>query len=127
MQNALAGLPQQADENSLVAALCLTFGLRGSGGRMLVHLLAQTYSTKEELAIAASGDGSGIAIGSMNATLSALRRQLARFDIRISTIPTLGYALDRAARDKIHRALADYGADAVAAAGQVYRRKVKVA
>ena len=126
MQTTFARLPQQADENSLVAALCLTFTLPGSGARMLVQMLTQTYSTKEELMAAASHEGRGIAVGSMNALLSVLRRQLAPFDIQISTIPKLGYALDKAARDKIHRSLADYGADVVAAATPVSQEGKKV-
>jgi hypothetical protein len=111
VQNAPARLPRQgqADENSLLAALCLVLQLRPRYARMLVRLLTQDYASKEDLIIALSRDGRTATPGSMNVALSRLRRELARSDIHISTIPTLGHGLDKATRAKIHRMLAGHG------------------
>ena len=98
--------PGDRDANALAAALCLTLGLRHTEGRMLARLLARDYCTKEELRAAASDDKGAIAISSTDVFIAALRKKLARHDVRISTIPTLGYGLDRTARDKIRRLLA---------------------
>jgi DNA-binding response OmpR family regulator len=96
------------DEASLAAVLCLTFELRHSESRMLGQLLMHDYSTKEELRAAASHDDQTIALNTTDVFISSLRKKLARHDIRISTIPTLGYGLDGTARDKIRRRLARY-------------------
>ena len=97
------------DEARLAGALCLIFKLKASEGRMLAQLLTRDYSTKEELIAAASLDETRmIATGTLNAFLSSMRKRLARFGIEISTIPTMGYGLDGAARDKIHELLAEH-------------------
>ena len=75
---------------------------------MLVRLLAQDYSTREELIAAASPDDRMIATGTLNAFLSSMRKKLAIHGIGISTIPTMGYGLDGKARDKLRKVLIEH-------------------
>jgi len=100
---------QPKDKNSLVAALCLTLKLKLNEGRMLVELMSHDYCTKEKLQAAASDDdGCAITVDTMRVFLSSMRKKLAVHDIRISTIPSMGYGLDGTARDKLRKMLAEY-------------------
>jgi hypothetical protein len=102
--------PQLRDEASLAAVLCLLFDLGHSEGRILVRMLAYDYSSKPELRLAASHSGRMLTINTTGVLISSLRKKLAAHDIRITTVSSLGYGLDRDARDKIHQRLARYDA-----------------
>jgi hypothetical protein len=98
------------DEASLAAVLCLLFDLGHSEGRILARMLAYDISSKAELRLAASHNGRMLTINTTGVLISTLRKKLAAHDIRVTTISSLGYGLERDARDKIHKRLAKHDA-----------------
>jgi hypothetical protein len=98
------------DEASLAAVLCLLFDLGHSEGRILARMLAYDTSSKAELRLAASHNHRMLSINTTGVLISTLRKKLRAHDIKVTTISSLGYGLDRTARDKIHKHLARYDA-----------------
>src|SRR5262249_40385900 len=102
------------DEAACVARLCLEFELRHSEARMFVRLLMPAYSTREELRAAARQEDEAITLGTVSVVVSKLRKKLRPHDIHVTTIPGLGYALDRKVREKIRKLLAKHDGEIVA-------------
>jgi hypothetical protein len=92
-----------------VAVLCLTFDLRHTEGRMLAWLLANDYSSAEQLRAAAAADKK-LAYSSMRVFLCSLRAKLKLHNIKINTIVKLGYGISAESRAKILKGIAKYDA-----------------
>jgi hypothetical protein len=97
-------LPTTARDNdaTIVAALCRAFGLRRGEARMLAWLLAHGSATREELrAAAAHSLDVPATFNSMKVGMWSLRKKLRPHDIEINVTCTVGYSIDKTARNKI--------------------------
>ena len=103
------------DRDEQVAALCMTFKLTHSEGRMLAMLLANDFTTVEELRAAAAAPDKKLAYSTMRVFLCGLRAKLKLHNIKINTIVKLGYGIDATSRAKIHKGLAKYDAEGLSA------------
>jgi hypothetical protein len=98
-------------EAPLVATCCLLFGLTHAESRALVTLTRHAHVSREALHAAISRDGkpvSGIKI--VDVIICSLRKKLKPHNIWITTLSKSGYALDRAARDRVYRQIAGHDA-----------------
>jgi DNA-binding response OmpR family regulator len=104
-------------ESSLVATCSLLLNLTRAESRALVQLLKHEHVTREELHAAIAGDDDPVTVPKVvDVIVGRLRRKLTRRRIKIVTIREQGFRLDPAARDRIRKILAEYGADIVSAA-----------
>jgi DNA-binding winged helix-turn-helix (wHTH) protein len=96
-------------EASLTAAFCLLFKLTRSESHILVQLLMHDYGAKEDLRNAESTlVGRSVTDNTVQTIICALRKKLKPYNVRIVTIPSLGYGLDKDARYRIRTILARY-------------------
>ena len=103
------------DGDEQVAVLCMAFDLRHTEGRMLAMLLANDFTTVEQLRGTAADPDKKLAYSSMRVFLCSLREKLEPHNIKISTIVKLGYGIDAASRAKIIKEIAKYDAAGVGA------------
>jgi hypothetical protein len=104
----LLPLLREKDE-ALVATSCLRFGLTHAEGRAFVQLMEHEHVSREALHVATSPDGKS-AIKIVDVIVCKLRRKLEPHGIGIVTVYGQGFRLDKNARDKTRRLLAEYDA-----------------
>ena len=101
----------EPSSEALTAALCLIFKLTRSEAHMLGQLLVCGYGAKEDLRASEFAlVGRTVTDNTVQTVICALRKKLTPCGIIITTIPRLGYGLDKEARSKIRTALARYDA-----------------
>src|SRR5262245_35913039 len=106
-----AAEPYDKDEESLIAALCVTFKLTLNEARLLVQLLLHDHRTADDLYAAVQT----LTPGSARVLLSTMRKKLARYDIWVTAVYGLGYGLRTEDRAKIYKRLNKYDAGIAAA------------
>jgi DNA-binding winged helix-turn-helix (wHTH) protein len=104
-----APLPRNRSKASLTAAFCLTFKLTRAESHTLLQLLVRDYNSKEDLCVAESAFlGRTVSDNTVQTIICALRKKLKPHKIGITTLPGLGYGLDKDARYRIRALLARY-------------------
>lgn len=98
------------DRDEQVAALCVTFKLTHSEGRMLAILLANDFTTVEQLRDAAAAPDKKLAYSTMRVFLCGLRAKLEPHNVEITTVVKLGYVIGAEFRAKILKGIAKYDA-----------------
>ena len=109
----LAVPPRVIRAPPLVTACCLTFGLTPSEARVLLALVEHGFVGKADLHGAMSREDKVVTsrINTLGVVVYRLRAKLAEHGIAIETVWGQGFKLDEAARDRLRKILAEYGAD----------------
>jgi hypothetical protein len=95
-------------ELRLAAALAARFKLTPAQSRVLAKLLGSGHASRTELHAAIAKDGKPTSnIGIVNAVVSYLRKRLRGYDVEISTLSGIGYAIAEADRARIRAMLED--------------------
>jgi DNA-binding phage protein len=107
--------PSHDDAKTLrLIALNQLFKLSPAQGRALVQLMEQKQVTRAELHRAMAHDGNPTSqIKTIDVILSKMRAKLRPYGVEITTVHGLGFRLAEDARDKIHKLLAEHGAEII--------------
>jgi hypothetical protein len=108
-----AVLPGERDETPLAAAFGLVFKLSRGESRMLASLMLHEHRSKEDLRAVATYQTS--TTGAVGVTIHTLRKKLKPYNVEIFTVRKLGYGLDKRARDRIQKILAEHDKAIIAA------------